>query len=303
MSLVLRTPRLALINASAAHLRAELEGRDAFAAALGVRVPESWPPELYDADATRWALAKLEEQGNIEGAAFPQYWFVRVEDAGAGTLVGVGGFKGGPVDGVVELGYGVLPEFQRAGIATEATAAMLTYAFSHPEVQTVRAHTLAHLRPSIGVLEKTGFRYAGQAEEDGLAVVRFEIERGEWLRRQPTSGSFAAKLALVDAHWSPRRIARVNDTDVRVARIQGEFIWHHHEAEDEMFVVLSGRLLMQFRDREEWIGPGEFILVPRGVEHRPVAPEEVELLLIEPASTLNTGNVRNERTIPDIEAI
>ena len=95
----------------------------------------------------------------------------------------------------------------------------------------------------------------------------------------------------------------MNDTDVKVVRIRGEFVWHHHEAEDEMFLVVSGRLLMQFRDRDVWLGPGEFVVVPRGVEHRPVAPEEVEMMLVEPASTLNTGNLRNERTVAEIEAI
>ncbi|HEX7089180.1 MAG TPA: cupin domain-containing protein [Longimicrobiales bacterium] len=118
-----------------------------------------------------------------------------------------------------------------------------------------------------------------------------------------TRGNIAAKLAQIQEHWSPRLLARVNDTDIRIVKIKGEFVWHHHEAEDELFLVLEGRLLMQFRDREEWVEAGEYILVPRGVEHRPVAPEEVHLLLVEPASTVNTGDVRNERTIEVVEAI
>lgn len=118
-----------------------------------------------------------------------------------------------------------------------------------------------------------------------------------------TTINIAEKLALFAEHWQPRLVAQVNDTDVKLAKLQGEFIWHHHEHEDEMFLVLAGRLLMQFRDREEWIGPGEFIVVPRGVEHRPVAPEEVHLMLIEPRGTLNTGNVVNERTIPEIKPV
>ena len=299
---MIRTPRLELVPATAAQLRADLESREALAAALGVAVPESWPPELYDADATRWGLAQLETMG-VESSPFLQYWFVRVGDDGARTLIGVGGFKGEPRDGVAELGYGVLPAHQRVGYATEATLAMTSFAFGQPQVATVIAHTLPHLAPSIGVLDKCGFRFAGQAEEEGMVVVRFEIARDEWQRRQPPTGSIDEKMAQVTAHWSPRRIARVNDTDVRLARIQGEFVWHRHDAEDEMFIVLAGRLLMQFRDREQWIGPGEFIVVPRGVEHRPVAPEEVQLMLVEPAGTRNTGNVENERTIPQIEAI
>lgn len=115
--------------------------------------------------------------------------------------------------------------------------------------------------------------------------------------------NLANKFALFSEHWSPKLAARVNDMDVKLAKLHGEFVWHHHEREDELFLVVKGRLLMQFRDREEWIEEGEFIVVPHGVEHRPVAPEEVHLVLIEPSGTLNTGNVRNERTVADIEAI
>jgi mannose-6-phosphate isomerase-like protein (cupin superfamily) len=115
--------------------------------------------------------------------------------------------------------------------------------------------------------------------------------------------NIAEKLARFSEHWQPRLIAQVNDTDVKLVKLQGEFIWHHHDHEDEMFLVLGGRLLMQFRDREEWIEPGEFIVVPRGVEHRPVAPEEVHLMLIEPRGTLNTGNIVNERTVAEIESL
>ena len=105
------------------------------------------------------------------------------------------------------------------------------------------------------------------------------------------------KLARFQEHWSPKVVAQVNDTEVKLVKLQGEFVWHHHDREDELFLVLKGRLLMQFRDRDEWIEEGEFIVVPQGVEHRPVAPEEVHLMLIEPRGTLNTGNVVNERTV------
>lgn len=115
--------------------------------------------------------------------------------------------------------------------------------------------------------------------------------------------NIAEKLALFQEHWQPKLVARVNDTDVKLVKLQGEFVWHHHENEDELFLVIKGRLLMQFRDREEWIGEGEFIVVPRGVEHRPVAPEEVQLMLIEPRGTLNTGNIVNERTVSEIPTV
>ena len=109
--------------------------------------------------------------------------------------------------------------------------------------------------------------------------------------------SLSEKLAMFSEHWSPRVVAQVNDTHVKVVKLQGEFHWHHHETEDELFLVLKGRLLIQLRDQDVWLEPGEFIVVPHGVEHRPVAPDEVHLVLIEPAGTLNTGTVRNARTV------
>jgi mannose-6-phosphate isomerase-like protein (cupin superfamily) len=109
--------------------------------------------------------------------------------------------------------------------------------------------------------------------------------------------NLAGKLAAIDAHWQPRIVGAVNDFHVKVVKVLGEFVFHHHEAEDELFLVLKGRLVMRFRDREVPLGPGECLIVPRGVEHCPVAPEETHLLLLEPATTLNTGNVRNERTV------
>ncbi|HUP90458.1 MAG TPA: cupin domain-containing protein, partial [Longimicrobiales bacterium] len=115
--------------------------------------------------------------------------------------------------------------------------------------------------------------------------------------------NIANKFAQFAEQFSPKLVATVNDTAVKLVKVQGEFVWHHHDVEDELFLVIKGRLLMQFRDREEWVEEGEFIVVPHGVEHRPVAPDEAHIMLIEPASTLNTGNVVNERTVRTIEAI
>jgi len=109
--------------------------------------------------------------------------------------------------------------------------------------------------------------------------------------------NLAEKLALFDERWSPRVVGDVNDVQVKLVKLAGEFVWHRHEAEDELFLVLRGRLVMRFRDREEVLAPGELIIVPRGVEHLPVADEGTEILLVEPKTTLNTGDVRNERTI------
>ena len=111
------------------------------------------------------------------------------------------------------------------------------------------------------------------------------------------------KLALFNEQWSPKIVGELNGQFVKLVKFQGPFVWHHHDAEDEMFMVVKGRFRMEYEDRSEWIEEGEFIIVPRGVEHRPVADEEAHVLLFEPASTLNTGNVENERTVAQLERI
>jgi mannose-6-phosphate isomerase-like protein (cupin superfamily) len=111
------------------------------------------------------------------------------------------------------------------------------------------------------------------------------------------------KFALFSEHYKPHIIGEVNDCYVKVVKLKGEFIWHHHDHEDELFLVVKGTLRMQFRDHESTIREGEFVIVPRKVEHKPVADEEVHLVLIEPKSTLNTGNVTNERTVARLQSI
>jgi mannose-6-phosphate isomerase-like protein (cupin superfamily) len=111
------------------------------------------------------------------------------------------------------------------------------------------------------------------------------------------------KLGRITEFWSPKIVGELNGQTVRLARLRGEFLWHHHPEEDEMFLVLKGTLRIRFRDREAVLREGEFLIVPRGVEHLPVAEEEVHVLLFEPASTRNTGNVLNERTIAELERI
>ena len=111
------------------------------------------------------------------------------------------------------------------------------------------------------------------------------------------------KLQLFQEHWKPKIIGELNGQMVKLVKFQGPFVWHHHEKEDEMFLVIKGRFRMEFRDRQVWLEEGEFLIVPRGVEHRPVADEEAHVLLFEPASVLNTGNVTNERTVPTLERI
>jgi len=104
-------------------------------------------------------------------------------------------------------------------------------------------------------------------------------------------------------HWSPRIAADLNGQQVKLVKFQGEFLWHSHEHEDEMFLVHRGRFTMEFRDKRVDLREGEFLVVPRGVEHRPVAEEEVEVVLFEPASTLNTGNASDARTVRDLRRI
>jgi mannose-6-phosphate isomerase-like protein (cupin superfamily) len=115
--------------------------------------------------------------------------------------------------------------------------------------------------------------------------------------------NISEKLALFDEIWSPKIVGELNGQHVRLVKFLGEFVWHHHDDEDEMFLVIDGRFRMEFRDREVWIEEGEFIVVSRGVEHRPVAEEEVIVMLFEPASTLNTGNVSDEMTVTELDRI
>lgn len=105
------------------------------------------------------------------------------------------------------------------------------------------------------------------------------------------------KFAAIKEHWSPKVVGQLNGQHVKLAKLKGEFVWHHHDHEDELFLVTKGTLRMRMRDKEVQINEGEFFIVPRGVEHQPIADDEVEVVLFEPAGTLNTGNVRNERTV------
>jgi mannose-6-phosphate isomerase-like protein (cupin superfamily) len=122
------------------------------------------------------------------------------------------------------------------------------------------------------------------------------------------------KFSLIDDHWNPRIVGELNGQYVKLVKFQGPFTWHHHENEDEMFLVVKGRFRMEIREqpgepaasrqaKEIWLEQGEFCIVPRGVEHRPVADEECHVLLFEPATTLNTGNVQDEFTVPVLDWI
>ncbi len=111
------------------------------------------------------------------------------------------------------------------------------------------------------------------------------------------------KFASFDDYWSPKIVGELNDFHVKLAKLKGEFVWHHHENEDELFYVVQGRLIIRLRDRDVHLEPGEMFVVPAGVEHLPIAEEETHVLLVEPKTTLNTGNVENERTVRDLDRI
>ena len=111
------------------------------------------------------------------------------------------------------------------------------------------------------------------------------------------------KFSLFNDHWSPKIVGDLNESYIKVAKLKGEFVWHHHEKEDEMFFVIKGKLIIRFKDRELKIEEGEFLIIPKGVEHLPVAEEEVWVMLIEPKSTLNTGNIKDERTVENLDRI
>ena len=111
------------------------------------------------------------------------------------------------------------------------------------------------------------------------------------------------KFALFQEYWNPKIVGELNDSHVKLVKLKGEFVWHHHDNEDELFLVVKGALRMKFRDGEQIVREGEFLIVPKGVEHKPEADEETHVMLLEPKTTLNTGNVENEKTVKGLEWI
>jgi mannose-6-phosphate isomerase-like protein (cupin superfamily) len=115
--------------------------------------------------------------------------------------------------------------------------------------------------------------------------------------------NLADKFGKFTEHWQPKIVGELNGLHVKIVKFKGEFVWHHHDEEDELFLVLNGRMIMRLRDREICVDEGEFVIVPRGIDHCPCAEDETHVLLLEPASTLNTGNVKGDRTVASPEWI
>ena len=170
------TERLVLVPATPELTRSALTGSSALAAALSAAVPATWPPEYLDAPSLEYTLERL-----AEGPGNAGWWlhFIVLNANGSRTLIGSGGYKGPPsADGTVEVGYGIVSDHRRRGYASEATRGLLGNAFANPAVKRAIAETLPELAPSIGVLEKLGFRLIGEGSEPG--VIRFELTRAEW---------------------------------------------------------------------------------------------------------------------------
>jgi len=180
----LRTERLELVAGTIELFRARVDERELLGRELQARVPDSWPPPLFDQDAMDWMAKYLEEYAAAAGANEWGFYFIILparggDDGEEPTAIGGCGFKGLPADdGTVEIGYSMLPEFQRAGYATEAAGALLRRAFSQPQVTRVIAETYPELLPSIRVLEKNDFRFVGDGSEE--RVIRFALTRAEF---------------------------------------------------------------------------------------------------------------------------
>jgi RimJ/RimL family protein N-acetyltransferase len=164
--------RLRLLAATGELIAEDLKGREELAAALGVSVPQNWPPELYDRNAMDFAATQLRDPAE-RGWSF---WYLVKIINNAEELLGICGFKGRPDrSGTVEIGYSILKQFRNSGFATEAASRLVAWAFGHANVKEVRAETLPHLRQSIRVLEKSGFSFSGPGSEHG--VIRYTLQR------------------------------------------------------------------------------------------------------------------------------
>ncbi len=158
---------------------------------------------------------------------------------------------------------------------------------------------MSNLRPD-GTLELSSEELRATFE---FQVVYYTIRNSTAKEKTMDKVNLAQKFDLFQEYWSPKIVGELNDSYVKLAKLKGEFVWHHHDTEDELFLVIKGRLLIKLRDRDILLEEGEFVIIPRGVDHLPIAEEEAHVLLLEPKTTLNTGNTQNERTVIDLEHI
>ncbi len=191
---MIRTQRLQLIPATVALALADLAGRAELERRLQATVPESWPPELYDAAAIEYTLQQLRQQPEPHG--WGQYYFIRAEPDLPSVVIGIGGYKAPPdAEGSVEIGYSVVPEYRRHGYATEATFGLVAHAFADDRVRQVIAETLPELVGSIGVLEKTGFTFVGEGSEAG--VIRYALRRERYSASSPSGNEHSSAHVVI----------------------------------------------------------------------------------------------------------
>jgi len=158
---------------------------------------------------------------------------------------------------------------------------------------------MSSLRPD-GTLELSSEELRATFE---FQVVYYTIRNSTAKEKTMDKVNLAQKFDLFQEYWSPKIVGELNDSYVKLAKLKGEFVWHHHDTEDELFLVVKGRLLIKLRDQDILLEEGEFVIIPRGVDHLPIADEEAHVLLLEPKTTLNTGNTQNERTVIDLERL
>ena len=226
-----------------------------------------------------------------EQRPFGYYRITRLTD---GRAIGGVGFKGQPDGGIVEIGYGLAPAARGDGFAAEAVIALLSVAADHGIVKVIADTTLDNIA-SQRTLMRAGVGLVSTDAELHYYEVLLDTSEG---RRGPMDQpvDLAAALARVEEPWSPRTVATLNDYDIRVVKTKGEFTRHSHPETDEVFLVLNGSLTICLDDGDVTLGPGQLYVVPRGVHHQPVSVDGAEVVLIEPSTTVNTGDTPSELT-------